>query len=82
MYEYVLENFLRTSTDDWISYKTQLARKNQEITPISLISFTESKNDWHAPEGDEISESDRLRLFIIILSVYRYGIASEILQGE
>lgn len=82
MYDYAVNDFIEESPDNWVSYDVMIRRKRARINPSSLLSVAESNEEWTSPEGEGISDEDRLRLFIIILAEYRYGIASEIIQGE
>lgn len=82
LFEFSNNFFEEQLTKDWTSYRRTIGAENDAVTPSRILDVTESESDWNAPEGDEASEEDELRLFCILLAGYRYGMASEVQQGD
>lgn len=54
----------------------------QTITSLDLVTLSSGSSVWTAPEGIAPDEESNMRLFISLIAGYRYGIASEVVQGD
>ncbi|XP_015378261.1 PREDICTED: uncharacterized protein LOC107172489 [Diuraphis noxia] len=82
MIDYIMDNFIAVSTQDWKSYGVHIAGRGAHVTPMSLLSIKSGTNVIIGTEGPEITEMEKHRLFYILVAGYRYGLASEIIQGD
>lgn len=82
IYEYSSEHLRERLETEWVSYGVRIGSAGEMISPISLLRVLEGGPNWTAGESDEIDPDHKMRLFSILLSGYRYGIASELLQGD
>ncbi|KAL4082437.1 hypothetical protein QTP88_029904 [Uroleucon formosanum] len=82
MSEYIAENYVEVATDIWTSYNVVIANPHQNVTLMDLLRVTSSNTSWTPTEGDEIDTEGKFRLFAMLLAGYRYGLASEVLQGD
>lgn len=82
LYEYARDHFQEELPDEWTSYGTQIGRRAHKLNPMELLDVKEYPDDWTAAEGAELRDDEKFRLFAIILTGYRYGITSEIIQVD
>lgn len=79
---FIGNNINETLDNDWCSYGVTIGRKGELISPLAILEPRQGNPDWTAPEGVDLDNSEEFSLFSIIIAGYRYGIASEILQGD
>lgn len=82
LYDFIMDNITDVLTENWASYGRTIRGAGDWVTPFSLLDVLESDQDWVAEEAGPISSDDEWRLFYLILAGYRYGLASEIIQGS
>lgn len=82
LYEYATENFHERLDTEWVSYGVRIGNAGETITPLSILRVIEGRQNWTPGEGDEIDPENKIRLFTVLLSGYRYELASEVLQGD
>lgn len=82
VYEFALAEYTGRLAKDWSSYGVSIGVKDEVITPLSLLDCDIDTFLPKGKEGSPIDAEGKKRLFFIILAGYRYGLASEILQGD
>jgi len=82
MIDYIRNQFAAVTAQDWRSYGVYIAGRGVNVTPISLLNIRQTNAAIVGTEGPEITDNERHRLFYILIAGYRYGLASEILQGD
>lgn len=82
MVDYIVENYNAVVDVDWRSYGVLIAGRGNHVTPMSVLSLRGNDVQVVGAEGPEIQESETHRLFYLLIAGYRYGLASEIVQGD
>lgn len=82
MFEYITEKIKVVNLTQWTSYGVSIAEPGTTITPLALLSMTKGTTAISGTQGESIDVAGRHRLFYILIAGYRFGIASEILQGD
>lgn len=82
LYEYVTENYSAKLETRWSSYGTVIGDQGQVITPMDILRVNTNASVINGAEGNPPDDLGKFRLFAILIAGYRYGIASEILQGD
>lgn len=82
LYEYVADENFSKLTQDWISYGVLIGKKDDVVNSTDILENTIDEYLPVGKEGPVIDEDGKKRLFFILIAGYRYGLASEILQGD
>lgn len=82
MIDYILDTYGETLTQDWKSYRVTIGGRATVVTPLSTVTLRASTTIVAGIEGPELQPVERHRLFYLLIAGYRYGLASEIIQGD
>jgi len=82
LHEFILEKCRAVLVEDWKSYGVTIGLSGSTITPMDLLMVKYTEDTWTAREGAILQAEDKMRLFIVLLAGYRFGLASEIVQGD
>lgn len=82
MVEYIQDNFVVEIPQDWKSYGVSIASRGVEASPLTTITLRSNNSQIAGVERPEITTLEKPRLFYLLIAGYRYGLASEIIQGD